>query len=72
MRVYVIAEEIHNAHRVVMVSKNLQTCGKAIRKEYNMDREDWLYFLAWKEYYLVMSDTKLQIEEIEMDKYQQL
>ena len=72
MSVYVVTEQIHNAHRVVMVTKSLKTCSKVIRREYKMDREDWLQFLAWKEYYNIISDTKIRIEELEMGKYKKI
>ena len=69
MKIYLLQESYHvGSNHVIFASESLEKVTDIVRKKYKMDTEDIQYFLEWKEFYNLLEDVKITIEEIELNK----
>jgi len=69
MKIYLLQETYHiDSNHVIFASESLEKVTDIVRKKYKMDAEDIQYFLEWKEFYNLLEDVKITIEEIELNK----
>lgn len=67
-KVYIVSIEEHYSSRIVFVSGDIEKVKNFLRTAYKLDDEDVTYLIEWKELYNMFADTKLTLEEIELDK----
>ena len=67
-KVYIVSIQEHYAWRNVFVSGDIEKVKNFLRTAYKLNDEDITYLIEWKELYNVFIDSKLTLEEIELDK----
>lgn len=67
-KVYIVSIQEHHSWRIVFVSGDIEKVKNFLRSAYKLNDEDIKYLIEWKEIYQVFTDSKLTLEEIELDK----
>ena len=67
-KVYIISIQERHSWRIVFVSGDFENVKNFLRTAYKLNDEDVTYLIEWKELYNVFTDSKLTLEEIELDK----
>ena len=67
-KVYIVSIQEHHSWRIVFVSGDIEKVKNSLRSAYKLNDEDIKYLIEWKEIYQVFTDSKLTLEEIELDK----
>ena len=67
-KVYIVSIQEHHSWRIVFVSGDIEKVKNFLRSAYKLNDEDIKYLIGWKEIYQVFTDSKLTLEEIELDK----
>jgi ABC-type dipeptide/oligopeptide/nickel transport system ATPase subunit len=67
-KVYIVSIQEHYSWRIVFVSGDIEKVKKFLQTVYKLNNEDVTYLIEWKELYNMFIDSKLTLEEIELDK----
>ena len=67
-KVYIVSIQEHHSWRIVFVSGDIEKVKNFLRSAYKLNDEDIKYLIELKEIYQVFTDSKLTLEEIELDK----
>lgn len=67
-KVYIVSIQEHHSWRIVFVSGDIEKVKNFLRTAYKLVDEDVTYLIEWKEFYNLFTDSKLILEEMELDK----
>jgi hypothetical protein len=67
-KVYIVSIQEHHSWRIAFVSGDIEKVKNFLRTAYKLNDEDVTYLIEWKELYNVFTDSKLILDEIELDK----
>lgn len=68
MKIYLLQERYKWSNNVIFASESLDKVIDIVKQKYKIDDEDIQYLIEWKEFYNILEDVKITIEEIELDK----
>lgn len=68
MKIYLLQESHKWSKDVIFASESLDKVIDIVKQKYKIDDEDIQYLIEWKEFYNLIEDVKITIEEIELDK----
>jgi hypothetical protein len=68
MKIYLLQERHKWSNNVIFASESLDKVIDIVKQKYKIDDEDIQYLIEWKEFYNILEDVKITIEEIELDK----